>query len=248
MDLFNSWLVHKYIAHRGLHTETIPENSVGSILNAIDHDYAIEIDVHPLEDGTPVVFHDETLKRLTGEDGYIKKVQNVEELKKLNLFNAKGEKTNEKIPTLEEALKIINGQVPVVIEIKDYNLNSNFEKTIYDILKEYTGEYAIMSFNPYTLKWFKNNAPEVIRGQLSCYFKDQKLGRVKTFILKRMMLNKSVSSPHFIAYKYDEVPNKYVKKYKHLPLLCWAVPSQQEYMKVAGHCDNIIFEHFEPRI
>ncbi|MBQ9792261.1 MAG: glycerophosphodiester phosphodiesterase [Clostridia bacterium] len=248
MDLFNSWLVHKYIAHRGLHTETIPENSVGAILNAIDHDYAIEFDIHPLEDGTPVVFHDETLKRLTGEDGYIKKVSNVEELKKLNLFNAKGEKTNEKIPTLKEALKIINGQVPVVIEIKDYNLNSNFEKTVYEILKEYTGEYAIMSFNPYTLKWFKNNAPEVTRGQLSCYFKDQKLGKFKTFVLKRMMLNKTVSAPHFIAYKYDEVPNKYVKKYKHLPLLCWAVPSQQDYMKVAGHCDNIIFEHFEPRI
>ena len=42
--------------------------------------------------------------------------------------------------------------------------------------------------------------------------------------------------------------DKYVNKFKDLPLLCWAVPSQQEYMKVAGHCDNIIFEHFEPRI
>lgn len=248
MDLFNSWLVNKYIAHRGLHNDTIPENCLGSIQNAIDHDYAIEIDIHPLEDGTPVVFHDETLKRLTGEDGYIKKVKNVEELKKLNLLNSKGEKTEEKIPTLKEVLDLINNQVPVVIEIKDYNLNSNFEKYIYEVLKTYTGDYAIMSFNPYTLKWFKINAPEIIRGQLSCFFKENKLGAVKKFVLKRMMLNKKVSEPHFIAYKYDEVPNKYVNKFKDLPLLCWAVPSQQEYMKVAGHCDNIIFEHFEPRI
>lgn len=248
MDLFNSWLVNKYIAHRGLHNDKIPECSLGSIKNAIDHDYAIEFDIHPLEDGTPVVFHDETLKRLTGEDGYIKKIKDIEELKTFNLLNTKGEKTEEKIPTLKEALDFINGQVPVVIEIKDYNLNSNFEKHIYDVLKDYKGDFAIMSFNPYTLKWFKHNAPEIIRGQLACSFKDQKIGTFKKFVLKRMLLNKSVSSPHFIAYKYDEVPNKYVKKYKDLPLLCWAVPSQQEYMKVAGHCDNIIFEHFEPRI
>ncbi|MBR4002693.1 MAG: glycerophosphodiester phosphodiesterase, partial [Clostridia bacterium] len=62
------------------------------------------------------------------------------------------------------------------------------------------------------------------------------------------LLNKKVSQPHFIAYKYDEIPNKYIKKYKQLPLLAWPVPSQQDYMRVAKHCDNIIFEYFDPKI
>ena len=244
MDLFNSWLVNKPIAHRGLHNKEIPENSLTALQNAIDHDYAIEFDLHPLEDGTPVLFHDETLKRMTGEDGYIKKVKDTKELKKLRLLG-----TEEKIPTLKEALKLVNGQVPLLIEIKDYNINGEFESAIWEVLKDYTGEYAIMSFNPYSVKWFRVNQPNVIRGQLSCFFKDEKsIGRVLKFALKRMLLNKKVSQPHFIAYKYDEIPNKYIKKFKHLPLLAWPVPSQQDYMRVAKHCDNIIFEYFDPKI
>lgn len=242
MDIFNSWLVTKYIAHRGLHNDTIPENSFAAMQNAIDHDYAIEIDLHPIEDGTPVLFHDETLNRLTGEDGYIKKVENVEQLKKLRLLN-----TNETIPTLKEALEFVNGQVPLLIEIKDYNMTGTFEKAIYEILKDYKGEYAVMSFNPYSVKWFKINAPEVVRGLLSCYFKGEKLNSALKFALKRMLLKK-VADPQFIAYKWNELPNKHVNKVKHLPLLAWPVPSQQEYMKVAKHCDNIIFEYFEPKI
>ena len=243
-DIFNSWVVNQYIAHRGLHNNEIPENSLAAFQNAIDHDYGIELDIHPLEDLTPVIFHDETLKRMTGEDGYIKQVKNVEELKKFKLL-----KSEEKIPTLEEALNLINDQVPILIEIKDYNLNGDFENKIYEILKNYKGRYAVMSFNPYTLKWFRVNAPEILRGQLACFFKGEKnLKAFVKFALKRMLLNKKTSQPHFIAYKYDEVPNKYLKKYKNIPLLTWAVPSQQEYMKVAKHCDNIIFEHFEPKI
>ena len=242
MDIFNSWIVNKYIAHRGFHDENNPENSLGAFKKAIEHDYVIELDVRVIEDGTPVVFHDETLKRLTGQDGYIRHIKNTEELKKFNLLN-----TNEKIPTLQEVLDFVNCSTPILIEIKDFNLNSYFEKAVYELLKNYKGDYAIMSFNPNTLKWFKENAPNVIRGQLASFFKGEKLSFIKKFLLKRMVFNKKVS-PHFIAYKWDEVPNRFVKKYKNLPLLVWAVPSQQAYMKVAKHCDNIIFENFEPRI
>jgi len=243
MDIFNSWLVNNYVAHRGLHDSESPENSLSAFQKAIDKGYTIELDIHPIEDGTPVVFHDDTLKRLTNEDGYIKKVKNVKELKKFRLL-----KTKEKIPTLQEVLDFVNGKTPLIIELKDYDLNSNFESRVYSILKSYKGDYAIMSFNPYTLKWFRLNAPYVLRGQLSCKFKCEKLGLIKKFILSKMILNKKVSQPNFIAYKYDDIPNKAVNKYNNLPLLVWAVPSQSEYMKVAPFCDNIIFENFEPKI
>lgn len=243
MNLFKTWLVNKYIAHRGFHDNSHPENSLSAFLNARDNGYAIELDIHALEDNTPVVFHDDTLKRLTGQDGYIKNIKNVEELKQFTLLNS-----TETIPTLEEVLKAIDGSTPILIEIKDYNLNGNLEKNIYDLLKTYEGEYAVMSFNPYSMRWFKEYAPEIPRGILSYSLKDQKMSFIKRFLLTRPKFIKKICAPQFVAYKWEEVPNRYVKKFKDLPLLVWAVQNQADYMQVAEHCDNIIFENFKPRI
>ena len=248
MNIFDSWLVNKYIAHRGLHDETHPENSLSAFKNAMENDYVIELDVHQIEDGTIVVFHDETLMRMTGKDGYVNQIKSVDDLKNYHL-----NETKETIPTLQQVLDLVKGKVPILIEIKNYktqqyNPGNPLENTLCDMLKKYNGEYAIMSFNPYVLKWFKLHAPEIWRGQLSSLFKGERLKKVVKFYLKHMLLNKNVSEPDFIAYKYSDLPNRYVKKYKNLPLIAWAVPSQQEYMKVAPHCDNIIFENFTPRI
>lgn len=249
MEIFNSWLVNKYIAHRGFHDDKNPENSLGAFEKAIQNDYAIELDVHQIEDGTIVVFHDETLNRMTGKDGYVNQIKTKEDLKNYKL---NGTKYN--IPTLKEVFDFVDGRVPIVIEVKNYktqtfNQNNLFENTLLNDIKGYKGDVAVMSFNPYVLKWFKVNAPEILRGQLSCYFKGEKLKFITKFLLKRLALNKRVSCPNFVAYKYDEIPNRFVKKHtKKIPLIAWAIPSQQEYMKVAKHCDNIIFENFEPRI
>ena len=75
-------------------------------------------------------------------------------------------------------------------------------------LKKYKGEYAIQSFNPYVVGWFAENAPEILRGQLSSYFKDLKMSFYKKFALKRMMLNKKVSKPNFIFLKGLDVSSK----------------------------------------
>ena len=75
MDLFHTWLVEKYIAHRGLHDNNSAENSLSAFKNAIEKDYAIELDVHQISDGTLVVFHDETLSRMTGKDGYLQSLK-----------------------------------------------------------------------------------------------------------------------------------------------------------------------------
>ena len=72
MEIFNSWLVKDYIAHRGLHNSHVPENSIGAFINAINQGYAIELDVQQIADGTVIVFHDNSLSRMTGKDGYTK--------------------------------------------------------------------------------------------------------------------------------------------------------------------------------
>ena len=241
MDLFKTWLVEKYIAHRGLHDDQSAENSLSSFEKAVQNGYVIELDIQQIADGTIVVFHDSSLSRITGNDGYVKY------LLKEDLKSCKLSGTKETIPTFEEALNLINGRTPIIIEIKNSGKPGKLEGKVLDILKTYKGEFAIMSFNPYVLKWFKDNAPEILRGQLSSYFKGETLGFFKKLVLKKMLLNK-IAQPNFIAYNAQNLPNRFVKKYNNLPLLAWTVRSQEEYMKVVKYCDNIIFEAFMPKI
>lgn len=243
MNLFKSWLVERNIAHRGLTNTQFPENSLPAFENAVQNNVPIELDVQLISDGTLIVFHDKTLQRVTGKDGYVKNLT-VADLDELRILG-----TDNKIPTISEALDVISGKVPVLIEIKsETGKIGTLEKKLWEILKHYDGEYAIQSFNPFSLEWFKNNAPSVIRGQLSSSFKGQNLGFFKRILLTRMVFNKKVSEPHFISYEAEALPNRFVKKYKNLPLIAWTVTSQDEYLKILPYCDNIIYEGFKPKV
>ena len=100
------------IAHRGLHNVKAPENSLAAFRLAIEHGNVIELDVHMLADGKIVVFHDDNLKRMTGVDAVIKD-KTFAELSKLWL-----KKSSQKIPLLTEVLDLVDGKVPIIIEIK----------------------------------------------------------------------------------------------------------------------------------
>lgn len=242
MDLFNSWLVQSPIAHRGLHDKNHPENSISAFSKAIDEGYPIELDVQIISDGTIIVFHDESLSRLTDNDGYIKFLTKSD----LDILTLKDSK--EKIPTFEEVLKFVDGRVPLLIEIKNSNKVGELEKGVIELLKNYKGQYAVQSFNPYVLEYFYKHAPEILRGQLAGYLNENKLSFIKKYALKRMLLNKKISHPDFISYEAKHLPNRFVRKYKNLPLLAWTVQSQVEYLRVVKYCDNVIFENFEPLI
>ena len=241
MKINESWIGTSPIAHRGLYNEEIPENSLASFKNAIKHKCPIEIDITCLADGTPVVFHDEKLSRMTGKDGFITN-SSLEEISKINLIGSK-----EKIPTLAQALETIDGKVPVLLEIKNFGKVGNLEKAIWKILQSYKGEYAIMSFNPYSLEWFKNNAPKVKRGQLASFFKNREIAGLRRFSLKRMRFNKKVSQPNFIVYRADDMPNKYVKKYYGvIPVIACSIKSEADEERLAGFCDNFVFDSYIP--
>ena len=241
MKINESWIASCPIAHRGLHTENIPENSLASFKNAIKNKCPIELDVTHIADGTPVVFHDERLARMTGRDGFITNIS-LDELSKITLIGSK-----EKIPTLAQALETINGKVPILIEIKNFGSVGTIEKAVWKCLQGYNGDYAVISFNPFTLEWFKTNAPKVKRGQLASFFKDTDIRGLKRFALKRMMLNKKISEPNFIVYKADDMPNKYVKKYfGKIPVLAFTIKNEQEERRVEPYCDNIIFDNYTP--
>ena len=240
-NIFDTWLCNRCIAHRGLHNETLPENSLGAYENAIKNNYPIELDLRLIADGTIIAFHDEDLKRICGMDRYTNTLTS-DDLKNCKLLN-----TEYTIPTFDEVLSLVDGKVPMLIEIKQNGKVGELESKIYEKLKAYKGEFVIESFNPFTLEWFKNNAPEIIRGQLSSFFKGVKLGFTKKYFLKHLKIDK-IAKPHFIAYDIENLPNKYVRRYKHLPLLAWTVKSQQQYIKAVQVSDNVIFEGFEPKI
>ena len=240
MDIKKSWLFSRPIAHRGLHGIDAPENSLAAFGKAIEAGFPIEIDVRPIDDGTVVVFHDDKLTRMTDLDGYVCNMTK-SDLEKVRLRNS-----DERIPTFKEVLEFVDGRTPLLIEIKNDSTVGQLERDTLELLSSYKGEYAVQSFNPYSMGFFKKNAPQIPRGQLSCFFDKKDLGFFKRFVLKRLKMNK-VSSPDFISYNHANLPNKYVTKTK-LPTLAWTVRSNAEMEKCLPYCDNIIFENFIPVI
>lgn len=240
------WLAANVIAHRGLHDEQSAENTLSAYEKAAAKGYPIEIDIHVTRDHQIVVFHDHTLTRATdGKDTRTIEECTYDEIKDVVLFG-----TAEKIPLLTTLLKLIDGRVPLLIEFKKkqgagYELETEADA----ILSEYRGEYAIQSFNPFVLRWYRENNPTVLRGQLSSFFtNDKSTSAAVRFALKRMLFNRR-NKPDFISYDRSNLPNRYVTKYvkKHnVCVLAWTVRSAEEYITVKQHCDNIIFENFIP--
>lgn len=239
-----SWIKETPIAHRGLHTKDIPENSLSAFENALKNNYAIELDVQFTKDKEVVVFHDENLKRMTNDTRNIEDV-NYDELKNLRLDN-----TNEIIPTLEEVLELVDSKVAILIEIKDCKDYIELSEKTYEILKGYEGNYAIQSFNPFILEWYKNNASEVIRGQLSGTFTEgsESLNSFEKFVLKNMLLNFK-SKPNYIGYELEGIPKSKLEslRKKGVPIIVWTVKNKEDMEKAYKYSDNITFEKFLPK-
>ena len=239
-----SWIKETPIAHRGLHTKDIPENSLSAFENALKNNYAIELDVQFTKDKEVVVFHDENLKRMTNDTRNIEDV-NYDELKNLRLGN-----TNEIIPTLEEVLELVDSKVAILIEIKDCKDYIELSEKTYEILKGYEGNYAIQSFNPFILEWYKNNASEVVRGQLSGTFTEgsESLNSFDKFVLKNMLLNFK-SKPNYIRYDLEGIPKSKLEslRKKGVPIIVWTVKNKEDMEKAYKYSDNITFENFLPK-
>lgn len=239
-----SWIKETPIAHRGLHDNSHVENSISAFKNAIDNDYAIELDVQLTKDNQVIVFHDENLKRMTNDNRDVSDI-NYNELKNLKLKNS-----HESIPLLKEVLEVVDGKTPILIEIKNGDDVIRLGKELYNIVKCYNGKYAVQSFNPFVLEWYKNNAPEVLRGQLSGTFTGDSSGNLKVyekFALENLMLNFK-SKPNFIAYELKGLPHFRVSLLRkhNIPILSWTVESEKELDKAYKYSDNIIFDKIRP--
>lgn len=126
-------------AHRSFHTNA-PENSLQSIKNAILAKIdIIEIDVRTTKDSVLVLMHDKDIDRITTGKGLVKNYT-FSELQQFNL-KMKDAVTKEKIPLLEDALKMAKGKVIVNLDLKAVNY-----KQLYQMLKKYNMKDEVISF------------------------------------------------------------------------------------------------------
>lgn len=236
------WLLGKPFAHRGLYSDARPENSLAAIEEAVRAGFPVEIDVQVTSDGQAVVFHDWNLLRLTGLDARLRDVS-ASRLAELTLLG-----TAERIPTLQAVLDLVAGRAPILVEIKNRRYPTRLEPVTGKILAAYDGPFAIQSFNPYTLGWFRWRYPRMIRGQISCAFDTDDMAGWKKRILEHYGMN-WMTAPQFISHHWVRLPARapsLLRALWKLPLLGWTVRSEEEMAAALHVCDNVVFEKFIP--
>ena len=232
-------------AHRGLHREGIPENSMAAFRAALDHGYGIELDVHLLADGNLAVIHDSLLKRTTGADGKITDLT-TEELSHYRLGG-----TEETIPTFADVLNLFAGKAPLIIELKaDGN---NFKALVDAAVKQlegYEGPYCMESFDPRVVFVLQRYYPHIIRGQLTeDYFSfDSPLPWALKWALKNQALN-FLTKPDFVAYNTkhrNTFINTLVRSFWGIQGVAWTLRTPEEHAAALQEGWIPIFEHYEP--
>lgn len=152
-----SFLKKRHIAHRGIFdNKRIYENTISAFARAIKNNFIIELDVRMLADGTLIVFHDDDMERLLHVEGCIEKIT-YDELCYMARYQ---------VPTLNEVLELVNGSVPLLIELKQTIKRKNYPSKVAEVMDSYNGEFAIQSFHIKLIKWFSKNRSEFIIGYL----------------------------------------------------------------------------------
>lgn len=231
-------------AHRGFHDNKTdaPENSAKAMELAVKNGYGIELDVQLTKDEKVVVFHDATLKRVCGVDAKVNSMT-YEELKQLKLLDSE-----ERIPLFSDVLKIIDGKVPLIMEVKMVDSKTRVCELADKELADYKGVYCMESFHPFAVQWYKKNRPDVVRGQLSANFKKegQKEG-FQEWLVHYLLIN-VLGRPDFIAYSHKSAGNisRRLTGLWGATAVAWTIRSQEELDRNKKNFDLFIFEGFIP--
>lgn len=236
------------IAHRALHDLKCgrPENSRAAIQAAIAAGYGIEIDLQASADGQAMVFHDYDLARLTKTTGVIQHKTAAE----LGTIELRG--GDEGVPRLDEVLKLVSGQVPLLIEIKDQDgaLGPNvgeLEAAVARVLKGYEGSYAVMSFNPHSVLHLKQLLPDVPRGLVTEVF-DPEVWPAPKDVCRRLtqIPDYEAAGCSFISHNWRDLSHPRVAELKAVgaDILCWTVKSPEQEVQARKVAHNITFEQY----
>ncbi len=233
-------------AHRGLHGNGIPENSMAAFRLALENGYGIELDVHLMKDGKLAVIHDSSLKRTAGAD------VKIEDLTEADLPGYPLEGTGEIIPLFSQVLELYAGKAPLIIELKAVDNNHGaLAQAVCDLMDGYDGPYCMESFDPRCVAWLAKNRPDIVRGQLTENFvanPRSPLPLYLKFVLTHQMENFLIR-PDFVAYKFADrknLGNFLARKLWGAQGVTWTLKSQEEFDTAVAEGWLPIFEGFRP--
>lgn len=234
-----------HYAHRGLHNEVRPENSMAAFRAALDSGYGIELDVHLLADGNLAVMHDSSLLRTAGADVLIEDLT-TEQLSDYHLGG-----TDEPVPLFRQVLGLFDGKAPLIVELKTATNNHDaLCEAACRMLDDYRGPFCVESFDPRCVLWLKKHRPDIIRGQLAENFLQSK--SPVPWILKFVMthqLGNFLTLPDFVAYRFADrknLGNFLVQKLWGVQPVTWTVKTQKDLAAAAEEGYLVIFEGFCP--
>ncbi len=238
----SDWLRTQPVAHRGLHDAAAgaPENSLAAFQAAAAAGYAMECDLQLAADGVAMVFHDARLDRLTQASGALG-AHSAKALKALRLLG-----TDESIPTLPELLARIDGRAPILIELKhDVSPVGPLEEAAWRELQNYRGPYAVQSFDPGSVAWFRDRAPEALRGQVSGDWRRFREADQPALSNAWAALR---ARPQFLAWSVHRLPHwaPALARRFGLPLLSWTVRTPEDLARARSCGANPIFENVRP--
>lgn len=226
-------------AHRGLHGGGIPENSSAAFEKACREGYGIELDIRLSRDGCVMVFHDDTLTRMTGCDKAFGALDRAE-LEALSLAG-----TEERIPTFARVLELVDGRVPLLVELKGEDLDTSLCTRAAELLRDYTGPFCVESFNPLLLRGMRKALPGVCCGLLyTNVCRDKGKTSLLNLALTAMALN-CLAGPRFIAYNQKDrrsLPVRIAAGLCRAPRFVWTVRGEGEYAEAKGLGECAIFE------
>ena len=241
------------IAHRGLHDRAkgVIENSPSAFAAAIAAGYGIELDLQLSADGVAMVFHDETLDRLTDKLGPVA-ARSAAELCQIGLSGGV-----DRIPTLRDVLAQVAGRVPLLIELKDQTLtlgdsDGRLEQATADALQGYAGPVAVMSFNPSMMAQMARLAPHIARGITTSSFDPDDWAPIPAATCDhlRKIAEYDAVGASFISHQGDDLtrPRLAELRAKGAAILCWTIRSPAEEATARQTAQNITFEGYLPHI
>jgi glycerophosphoryl diester phosphodiesterase len=243
------WLTARPVAHRGLHDAAhgIIENMPAAAQAAISGNFSIECDIQLTADGEAMVHHDDVLGRLTEGSGALLDMTSAQ-LKAVVFKN-----TSERMMSLGDLCALVNGRVPLVIEVKShFNGDRKLVKRMAEVLASYTGPAVGMSFDPDQLRALREIMPSLPRGIVAERSYDAADWPEATPAQRRGMMHLRHAlrtRPHFVAYRVNELPAPapwIARNLFGLPLLTWTVRTQEQRERAVQYADQMIFEGFRP--
>ena len=240
------------IAHRGLHDENAQraENSRAAICAAAAGGYGIEIDLQLSKDGQAVVFHDYALDRMTNETGFVNRYS-AADLTAITLKHSGGET----LPSLTDILALIDGKVPLLIELKDQDGQmgarvGRLERATIQALKPYRGPVAVMSFNPNSVLQMASLVPDVPRRLISEAHSAEDWPMLPAGTRDRLRSIPDYRSTQscFISHDVNDLERARVAELKAhgATILCWTIRSTTIEVTARDIAHNITFEGYQP--